>query len=116
MLIFFDDILVFSLTMNIHILHLEEVLRVLRDNSLFAKKSKCSFGKSELQFLGHIISGKGVQSDPKKVEAIQAWPIPTSIKGLRGFLGISVYYRKFVKNYAHLAAPLSDMLRKNNFL
>lgn len=85
------------------------------EHKLYAKKSKCMFFQSELQFLGHIISSQGVKPDPEKVKAIQKWPTPVNIKGLRGFLGLSGYYKKFVKNFAHIAAPLTDLLKKDNF-
>ena len=114
-LVFFDDILVYSKSMTDHIRHLRIVLEVLAKNQLYAKMSKCKFACLEVDYLGHIISGEGVKTDPKKIMAMQEWPIPKDVKSLRGFLGLTGYYRKFVKSYGHIAAPLIALLRKNSF-
>jgi hypothetical protein len=79
---------------------------VLHDHQLYAKESKCKFGVAEIDYLGHLISTFGVQADPSKLEVMVAWPIPTSIKSLRGFLGLTRCYRKFIKGYGIIAAPL----------
>lgn len=115
-LIFFDDILVFIISKEDHLNHLRTVLMTLKDNQLYAKKSKCLFFQRELQLPRHVISGEGVTPDPEKIETIQKWSIPTTIKALRGFLGLSGYYRKFVKNYSHVAALMTDLLKKDKFL
>eukprot|EP01018_Ginkgo_biloba_P031904 Gb_25344 [translate_table: standard] len=115
MLVFFDDILVYSRNWADHTNHLDKVLQILEDNHLFAKRSKCEFGKGELEYLGHIISGEGVKVDPKKIQSILDWLIPKSITSLRGFLGLTGYYRKFVRNYAHIATPLIESLKKGSF-
>lgn len=78
--------------------------------------SKCSFGQETMSFLSHIISGDGVQSDPQKISAIVDWPIPKTIKQLREFLGLTGYYRIFVKHYAQLASAVTDLLRKDAFI
>ena len=83
------------------------MLQILEDNHLFAKRSKCEFGKGELEYLGHIISGEGVKVDPKKIQSILDWPVPKSITSLRGFLGLTGYYQKFIRNYARITAPLT---------
>lgn len=85
MLVFFDDILVISKDLNTHLQHLRKVLGVLQNNHLYAKKSKCSFGCAEVGYLGHLIFGQGVRDDLKKNAAMVQWPIPTSVKALRGF-------------------------------
>jgi hypothetical protein len=105
-LVFFDDILVYSHSLADHLRHLRSILGVLHAHQLYAKESKCKFGVAEIDYLGHLISTFGVQVDPSKLEVMVAWPIPTSIKSLRGFLGLTGYYRKFIKGYGTIAAPL----------
>ncbi|WKA11764.1 hypothetical protein VitviT2T_029233 [Vitis vinifera] len=114
-LVFFDDILVYSKNLADHVHHLQTVLDILKQHQLFAKKSKCCFGCSEIEYLGHLISKDGVQADPTKIEAMLNWPFPTSLKSLRGFLGLTGYYRKFIKGYGLIAAPLTALLKKNSF-
>ncbi|KAF5443243.1 hypothetical protein F2P56_035816, partial [Juglans regia] len=114
-LVFFDDILVYSTTMEQHIDHLKLVLQTLFSHSLFAKLSKCQFGVAEVDCLGHIVSGVGVKADPKKVTTMVDWPTPVNTKALRGFLGLMGYYRKFIRGYGLIAAPLTALLRKNSF-
>ncbi|KAL4352593.1 hypothetical protein GQ457_06G013560 [Hibiscus cannabinus] len=111
-LIFLDDILVYSKDWQEHLRHLREVLLVLRRNRLVAKRSKCMFGRDRVEYLGHVISREGLKVDLEKVEAIQAWPTPKNVKGVRGFLGIAGYYRRFIQGFASIAAPLSDLLKK----
>jgi len=115
-LVFFDDILVYSATWTEHLLRLCAVLDVLRDHKLHLKKSKCSFAATSVQYLGHVISHEGVSMDGSKVAAVQSWSQPRSGRGLRGFLGLAGYYRRFIKDYGTLAAPLTSLLRKNAFL
>jgi hypothetical protein len=114
-LVFFDDILIYSKDWESHLLHLQEVLHILADHQLFAKMSKCQFGVSTVAYLGHIISSMGVSADPDKIHAIQHWPTPRSVSELRGFLGLTGYYRKFVHHYAGIAGPLTDLLKKQAF-
>jgi hypothetical protein len=102
--------------MEDHLLHLQTVLQVLVQHHLFAKLSKCRFAETEIEYLGHLISHHGVQVDPSKLEAMISWPLPRSIKALRGFLGITGYYRKFIRNYGLIAAPLTALLKKNSFV
>ena len=114
-LVSFDDILVYSRNMPDHIEHLRIVLGMMAKNQLYAKMSKCMFACLEVEYLGHIISGEGVKTDPKKILAIQEWLVPKDVKSLRGFLGLTGYYKKFVKSYGHIATPLTALLRKNSF-
>ena len=114
-LVFFDDILVFSCNFSDHLSHLKIVLEVMQSHQLYAKQSKCVFGCAEVEYLGHIISGNGVKADPKKTLAMQQWPIPQNAKALRGILGLTSYYRKFIRNYGAIAQPLIDLLKKDGF-
>ncbi|KAJ4784848.1 polyprotein [Rhynchospora pubera] len=114
-LVFFDDILVYSKTMAEHEHHLRATLEILMENKLYAKMSKCEFGTEKLEYLGHIISVDGVATDPKKVEVMKNWPTPKSVRELRGFLGLTGYYRRFVKGYGTISKPLTDQLKKNSF-
>ena len=95
--------------------HLEEVLKILHDQSLFAKLSKCEFGLKNILYLGHIIGQDGVKVDMEKIRAILEWPRPKSLTKLRGFIGIFTYYRKFVKGFSQLTSPLIDFTKKDAF-
>jgi len=115
-LVFFDDILVYSRNLEDHLAHLHTVLNILQTNQLFAKGSKCRFGVFEIDYLGHIIPAKGVRADPAKLDVMSKWVLPTTIKSLRGFLGLTGYYRKFIRSYGIIAAPLTALLKKNSFV
>ncbi|WMV59378.1 hypothetical protein MTR67_052763 [Solanum verrucosum] len=114
-LVFFDDILVFSRTLEEHVDHLRTTFELLVQHQLFAKESKCVFAAKKVEYLGHYISVDGVATDPKKVEAVQSWPEPTNLKQLRDFLGLAGYYRRFIKGYGVISKPLTDLLKKDNF-
>lgn len=114
-LVFFDDILVYSRSEAEHLRHVQTVLEILHNNRLFVKRKKCDFGKREVEYLGHIISAAGVQVDQNKIRAMVEWPAPTTITELRGFLGLTGYYRKFVQNYGLHARPLTNLLKKGKF-
>jgi hypothetical protein len=114
-LVFFDDILVYSPSKEQHKLHLQAVLQVLKDNQLKAKLEKCTFGQPSVEYLGHIISGQGVATDPAKIKDIVEWKTPKTLKKLRGFLGLTGYYRWFIQGYSTICQPLYHALKKDNF-
>ncbi|PKI48775.1 hypothetical protein CRG98_030817 [Punica granatum] len=114
-LVFFDDIMVFSQDWMEHMEHLRKVFSLLREHSLFAKLSKCSFREEKVEYLRHYVSVAGVSTDPKKLRAVQEWPIPSTLKQLRGFLGLTGYYRRFVKGYGGTSKPLTNLLKKDSF-
>ncbi|GMI86209.1 hypothetical protein HRI_002290200 [Hibiscus trionum] len=114
-LVFFDDILIYSKDLSTHSHHLELVFQLLRTHKLFAKRSKCFFGQEQIEYLGHIISAQGVATDSSKIEAIQNWPFPKTLKAMRGFLGLTGYYRRFIRNYGSISKPLTTLLKKENF-
>jgi hypothetical protein len=114
-LVFFDDILIYNNSLQDHLAHIKEVLTILRDNSLTTKMSKCTFATDKIEYLGHIIDVKGVATDPAKVKTIQSWAIPKTITQLRGFMGLTGYYRRLIKNYGLIYRPLHDLLKKDSF-
>lgn len=101
-LVFFDDILVYSKSWNDHLMHLKEVLELMQTHSLHANLKKCSFGVTHIHYLVHIISDQGVSTEPAKLQAVLNWPSPKNLKQLRGFLGLTGYYRRFVQGYGQL--------------
>lgn len=111
-IVFFDDILIYSSTFEEHLQHLQQVFELLTQDQWLVKLSKCSFAQESISYLGHVISAQGVGTDPTKVEAIHKWPQPADVKELRNFLGLAGYYRKFVCNFAVIARPLHDLLQK----
>jgi hypothetical protein len=115
-LVFFDDIPVYSHSLDEHLLHLREVLQVLMQHNLFAKLSKCQFAKTEIEYFGHLVSQQGVRANPSKLEAMVTCTPPRSVKSLWGFLGLTGYYRKLIRNYGLIAAPLIALLKNQAFL
>lgn len=113
-LVFFDDILVYSSSLAEHITHLCTVFQLLAKDQWYLKVTKCSFPQQQISYLGHIISAAGVGTDPAKLTAIADWPIPSSAKELRGFLGLAGYYRKFVRHFGILSKPLTNLLKKHS--
>lgn len=115
-LVFFDDILIYSPTWEFHLQHVREVFSMIQKHHLSVKFKKCEFGKRELEYLGHIISSTGVNVDQSNVRAMTALPVPTTVTELRGFLGLTGYCRKFVRDYGLIARPLTNLLRKGKFV
>ena len=111
-IVFIDDILVYSASEEDHTQHLRVVLNILREKQLYAKYSKCEFWLHEVSFLGHVVSGEGISADPKKVEAIIKWEQPKNVAEVRSFLGLAGYYRRFVEGFSRISAPLSQLTRK----
>nr|GFC84350.1 putative reverse transcriptase domain-containing protein [Tanacetum cinerariifolium] len=110
-IVFIDDILVYSKTREEHEDHFRIVLEILRQKKLYAKFSKCGFWLGQVAFLGHIVSADGITMDPAKVEAITKWPRPTTVTEVRSFLGLAGYYRRFVEGFSLLALPLTKLMR-----
>jgi len=110
-LVFLDDILVFSKTKEEHLKHLREVFTRLRAKKLFIKMSKCEFLTDSVEFLGHHIGAKGLSVSPDKIEAVRSWPPPKNETEVRSFLGLANFYRRFVKDYSSIALPLSELTK-----
>ncbi|KAJ9543424.1 hypothetical protein OSB04_023131 [Centaurea solstitialis] len=112
-IVFIDDILVYSKDAAEHERHLREVLSVLRDEKLYAKFSKCEFWLHEVQFLGHVVSRDGIKVDPAKIEAMMSWKSPTNPSEIRSFLGLAGYYRRFIQDFSKIASSLTVLTKKN---
>jgi hypothetical protein len=112
-IVFIDDILVYSKSQEEHEEHLRIVLQILRDRKLFAKLKKCEFWMDRVVFLGHVISRDGITVDPSKIEAVVNWVRPTNVSEVRSFLGLAGYYRRFVEGFSCIATPLTRLTRKN---
>jgi ribonuclease HI len=110
--VFIDDILIYSKNDSDHEEHLRVVLQKLRDNQLYAKFTKCEFWLDEVHFLGHVISKGGISVDPAKVTAIVDWKIPSTVSEVRSFLGLAGYYRRFIEWFSKIAKPMTSLLEK----
>ncbi|WMV09114.1 hypothetical protein MTR67_002499 [Solanum verrucosum] len=111
-ILFIDDILIYSRNEEEHAIHLRVVLQTLKDRQLFAKFSKCEFWLQSVAFLGHIVSSKEIQVDYKKIEAVKQWPRPTSPIDIRSFLGLAGNYRRFVEGFSSIASLLTKLTQK----
>ncbi|GJW65091.1 reverse transcriptase domain-containing protein [Tanacetum coccineum] len=112
-IVFIDDILIYSKTKEDHEVHLRLVLELLRKEKLYAKFSKCEFWLQEVHFLGHVVNQSGIHVDPGKIEAVKNWKAPTTSSEIRSFLGLAGYYRRFIANFSKIAKPLTSLTQKN---
>ena len=112
--VYIDDLLIYSKDLDSHVQHVREVLHRLRRHRLFAKASKCYWGQSRVPFLGHVVGVNGVECDQDKVDALRSWPVPTSLLELQQFLGLANYYRRFIPRFSIIAAPLYDLLKRHS--
>ncbi|KAK1651748.1 hypothetical protein QYE76_069553, partial [Lolium multiflorum] len=112
-IVFIDDILIYSKNKAEHAEHLRLVLQTLREHQLYAKLSKCEFWLDQVEFLGHVISKDGIAVNPSKVAAVLEWEAPKTVKEIRGFLGMAGYYRRFIEGFSKIAGPMTKLLRKN---
>ncbi|GJQ97807.1 reverse transcriptase domain-containing protein [Tanacetum coccineum] len=112
-IVFIDDILIYSKTKEDHEVHLGLVLELLRKEKLYAKFSKCEFWLQEVHFLGHVVNQNGIHVDPSKIEAVKNWKTPTTPSEIRSFLGLAGYYRRFISNFSKIAKPLTSLTQKN---
>jgi hypothetical protein len=110
--VYLDDVLIYSKTADEHLEHIRVVLRELQRHVLHIKLSKCYFGRSSVNFLGHVVKAGQIRMDPDKVEAVLNWPRPKSVTEVRGFLGFARYHRRFINQFATLATPLTDLTKK----
>lgn len=107
-----DDILIYSATIEEHMTLLQQVFQIIRERKFYLKRSKClGFAQDQVEYLGHY--GSGVATEPSKILVVQQWPRPANLKELRGFLGLTGYYRKFIKHYGLISKQLSDLLKKS---
>ncbi|XP_071933765.1 uncharacterized protein [Coffea arabica] len=113
-IVYFDDILIYSRSEHEHLEHVRLVLETLRQARLYANLKKCTFCTNELVFLGYVVSSQGIKVDKSKIEAIEQWPTPTSVSDMRSFLGLAGFYRRFVKNFSTIAAPLTAVTKKDD--
>ncbi|XP_011101727.1 uncharacterized protein LOC105179793 [Sesamum indicum] len=112
-IVFIDDILIYSSSPEEHEQHLRTILQILREKQLYGKFTKCEFWMEKIAFLGHVVSKEGVQPDPAKVKAILEWVPPKNVSEIRSFLGLAGYYRRFVKDFSIITKPLTNLLKKN---
>jgi hypothetical protein len=112
--VYIDDILIFSRTEAEHKAHVRLVLEMLKREKVYVCKAKSSFAQKEIKYLGHIVDKQGIRPDPKKVEAVQSWPVPKNVHDVRFFLGLVNYFRKFIDYYSEIAVPLTNLTQKAN--
>jgi hypothetical protein len=110
--VYFDDILIYSKSLDEHIEHLRAVFDALREARLFANLEKCTFCTDRVAFLSNVVTPQGIEVDEAKIEAIKSWPIPATLTQLRSFLSLAGFYRHFVRDFSTIAAPLNDLTKK----
>ena len=110
--VFIDDILIYSKTKGEHDEHVKIILQVLREHQLYAKFNKCDFHKDKIQYWGHIVSEGGISMDPDKIKAIIHWPVPKDVTDVWSFMEITCYYNKFIEGFSRIANPITS-LQKN---
>jgi hypothetical protein len=110
-IVYLDDILIFSKSPEEHLEHIRQVLDRLRSAQLYLKLTKCEFFKPEVRFLGHIVSAEGIQADPAKVKVVASWPKPETVSDVKAFLGLAIFFRRYILNFAELASPLTELTR-----
>jgi hypothetical protein len=109
--VYLDDILIYSETREEHVRHIREVLQRLRKFALFASLKKCFFFRQEVEFLGFIVSTAGVSIDPSRISTVVGWPIPQSYYEVQQFLGLANFFRRFIRQYSRIVAPLTSLLK-----
>lgn len=113
--VYFDDILIYSKSEKEHLVHLRQVMGALRKEKLFINLKKCSFLCKKVVFLGFVISAEGLQADPEKVQAVKEWPIPQSMGEVRSFHGLALFYRRFIRNFSSIMSPITECLKRTAF-
>ena len=114
-MVYFDDILIYSRNETNHVSHVRSIMLTLRENKLYMNLKKCSFIQSSLLFLGFVVGADGVKVEEAKIKAILHWPSPKTVGDVRSFLGLATFYRRFISNFSVLAAPITDVLKKDKF-
>ena len=112
-MVYLDDVIAYSRTFEEHLQHLEEIFKRIEKAGLKINPDKCHFGAQSLQFLGHIITNKGILPDPSKIEAVKNYPVPQNLTHLRAFLGLASYYRRFIRDFSKISTPLYELLKKD---
>jgi hypothetical protein len=115
LLVIFDDLLIYNRTWEEHLKHVDKILTIMEEQSLFSKEAKCEFGLTEILYLGHVISVKGVKVHQEKIQTILDWPTPRTLTYIRGFFGTCSYYRCFVKGFSQFVTPLTNLANKGAF-
>ena len=115
LVVYFDDILIYSQSKEEHLAHLRQVLLTLREAKLYVNLKKCSFMQPHVLFLGFIVSEHGISADPEKVRVIREWPEPQSITETRSFHGLASFYRRFIRGFSTIMAPITECLKNKEF-